>query len=438
MANNAVASLAGSSGLRQKLFWTFMLLAVYRIGIYVPVPGTDLVALAELMASLKNTIFGLFDMFSGGALERLSIFTLGIVPYISASIVMQLLQVMLPDLKRMMKEEGNAGKRKMSQYTRYLTLLLTLIQGFGISVGLENMQSPSALPIVLDPGMVFRFTTCLTLSAGTMFIMWLGEKITEKGIGNGISLIIFAGIIASLPSAITSLFQLLSAGDIQVIVLLFLFIVMLVVLYGVVFCERAQRRVPIQYAKRQVGAKIYGGQSTHLPLKLNTAGVIPPIFASSLLLFPATLQTFSTNEWIHKFSQLFSPYGILYNVIFVILIFFFCYFYTAILFDPKELSENLKKSGGFVPSIRPGEKTEEYLNGVLSRLTLWGGAYISAICILPVILIAELNVPFHFGGTSILIVVGVAMDFMTQLESHLISQQYESLLRQKNRKGRSS
>lgn len=431
MANAKIPAIGGLASLGKKLLITFALLCVYRVGIYIPVPGTDLLALSEFISTLKGTVFGLFNMFSGGALERLSVLTLGIVPYISASIVMQLLQVLIPSLQRLAKEEGSNGKRKLSQYTRYLTLLLTFVQGYGIAVGLENMNSPSGLPIVLEPGITFRLVTALTLCAGTMFVMWIGERITEYGVGNGISLIIFAGIVTGLPGALVQLFDLFTSNTLGFVTLIGLLVFIIAVILGIVFFERALRKVPIHYAKRQVGAKVYGGQSTHLPLKLNIAGVIPPIFASSLLLFPSTLEAFSDIQILHTISKLFSPNSLLYNVVFVSLIIFFSYFYTAILFDPKELSENLRKSGAFVPSIRPGEKTEEYFNGVISRLTLWGALYLSVICVLPVVLVEELQLPLYFGGTSLLIVVGVAMDFMSQIESHLISEQYSSLMKNK-------
>lgn len=431
MANAKGPVIGGFASLGKKLFITFLLLCVYRVGVYIPVPGTDLIALSQFITTLKGTVFGLFNMFSGGALERLSVLTLGIVPYISASIVMQLLQVLVPSLQRIAKEEGSSGKRKLSQYTRYLTLLLTFVQGYGIAVGLENMKSPGGIPVVLEPGLTFKLVTALTLCAGTMFVMWIGERISEYGIGNGISLIIFAGIVTGLPGALIQLFELYTVDTLNMITVLGLLVFIICVILGVVFFERALRKVPIHYAKRQVGAKVYGGQSTHLPLKLNIAGVIPPIFASSLLLFPATLKTFSNVEILQKISNLFAPNTILYNVVFVILVMFFSYFYTAILFDPKELAENLRKSGAFVPSIRPGEKTEEYFNGVISRLTLWGALYLSVICVLPVVLVEELQLPLYFGGTSLLIVVGVAMDFMSQVESHIISEQYSSLMKNK-------
>ena len=437
MALGGADNLARSPELRTKLLWTLGLLCAYRIGVHIPVPGVDGGALAHFFESVAGTLFGLFDMFSGGGLRNVSVFALGIMPYISASIILQLLQVVSPELTRMAKEEGAAGRRKITQYTRYSTVLITIIQGFGIAVGLETMYSPGGVPVVLEPGWTFRIMTMLTLTAGTVLIMWLGEQITEKGIGNGISLIIFSGIVVGIPGALVKSFQLIKLGDMSLFIALALVILMVAVLIGVVFMERAQRRVPIQYAKRQVGRKMYGGQSTHLPLRVNTAGVIPPIFASSLLLFPATMANFDIADWLKTAASWFTPSSILYNVIFIALIFFFCFFYTAIIFDPKDVAENLKKAGGFIPGIRPGEKTQEYLDAVLSRLTLWGGVYISVISVLPMLLIAEFNVPFYFGGTSILILVGVAMDFMSQIESHLISRQYEGLMGKTRIKGRS-
>ncbi|AGC50408.1 preprotein translocase subunit SecY [Lawsonia intracellularis] len=431
----STTTLNAAPELKIKLLWTVGLLCAYRIGVHIPVPGVDGIALTHFFESVAGTLFGLFDMFSGGGLRNVSVFALGIMPYISASIIMQLLQVIIPDFKRMAKEEGAAGRYKITQYTRYGTVIITLIQGIGIAIGLESMYSPTNIPIVLEPGWVFRIVTVLTLTAGTVLIMWLGEQISEKGIGNGISLIIFSGIVVGIPGAIVKTYQLIILGDMNILIALVLMLFMFAVLTGVVFMERAQRRIPIQYAKRQLGRKVYGGQSTHLPLRVNTAGVIPPIFASSLLLFPATMASFDISDWLKDIAVWFSPSTILYNCIFLVLIFFFCYFYTAIIFDSKDISENLKKAGGFIPGIRPGEKTCEYLDGVLSRLTLWGGVYISIISILPMMLISQFNVPFYFGGTSILILVGVAMDFMSQIESHFISKQYEGLMNKKT-KGR--
>jgi preprotein translocase subunit SecY len=436
VALSAAENLAREPELRSKLLWTVGILCAYRIGVHIPIPGVDASALAHFFQSVEGTLFGLFDMFSGGGLSNVSVFSLGIMPYISASIILQLLQVISPELKRMAKEEGAAGRRKITQYTRYGTVLITLVQGFAIAVGLETMLSPGGTQVVQAPGWTFRLMTILTLTAGTILIMWLGEQITERGIGNGISLVIFSGIVVGIPGAVLKSVQLMQAGDLNLFILIALLILMLVVLVGVVFMERAQRRIPIHYAKRQVGRKMYGGQNSHLPLRINTAGVIPPIFASSLLLFPATVANFSTVDWLKTAAAWFSPSTVLYNVIFVALIFFFCFFYTAIIFDPKDVAENLKKGGGFIPGIRPGDKTREYLDSVLSRLTIWGGVYISLISVLPMILIAEFNVPFYFGGTSILILVGVAMDFMSQIESHLISRQYEGLMGKTRIKGR--
>ncbi|WP_461210870.1 preprotein translocase subunit SecY [Desulfocurvus sp. DL9XJH121] len=428
MALSGVENLAKLPELKKKLLWTFVLLAVYRIGIHVPTPGVDTAALQDFFDSMSNTLFGLFDMFSGGGLRNLSIFALGIMPYISASIIIQLLQVVSPELKRLQKEEGAAGRKKITQYTRYGTVLITVVQGLAIAIGLEGMSSPGGASVVVDPGWGFRLVTIITLTAGTVFIMWIGEQITEKGLGNGISLIIFAGIVAGLPGAIFKTFRLMSAGELTLFIVLILVAAMAVVLGFIVFMERAQRRIPISYAKRMVGRKMYGGQSSHLPLRVNTAGVIPPIFASSILMFPATVGQFSKVEWINDAAAWFAPSTLLYNVLFVALIVFFCFFYTAIIFDPKDIAENLRKQGGFIPGIRPGQKTREYIDKVLGRITLWGALYISAICVLPMLLISKIGVPFYFGGTSLLIVVGVSMDFMSQIESYLISRQYEGLM----------
>ena len=432
MANGA-DKMAQMPELRKKLAWTILILCMYRVGVHVPVPGIDAGALSHFFASMQGSVFALLDMFSGGGLSNVSVFALGIMPYISASIILQLLQVVSPEIKRMAKEEGQAGRRKITQYTRYLTVAITLIQGLGIATMLEGMTSPEGAPVVMNPGWEFRLVTIATLTAGTILIMWLGEQITAKGIGNGISLIIFSGIVVGIPSALLRSYQLIKAGDMNVLFAIFILIMMLAVTVGIVFVERAQRRIPIQYAKRQIGRKMYGGQTTHLPLRINTAGVIPPIFAQSLLLFPATVAGFSTIEWLQQVVAWFQPTSIVYNIVFVALIFFFCFFYTAIIFEPKDIAENLKKAGGFVPGIRPGEKTREYIDHVLTRLTLWGGIYISIISVLPMLLIAQFNVPFYFGGTSLLILVGVAIDFMGQVESHLISQQYGSLMGKSNR-----
>ncbi|MDO9083137.1 MAG: preprotein translocase subunit SecY [Humidesulfovibrio sp.] len=437
MSFSGVENLARLPELKKKLLWTFALLTVYRLGIHIPVPGVDSHALTEFFNSASNTLFGLFDMFSGGGLKKLSIFALGIMPYISASIILQLLTVVSPELKRLSKEEGAEGRKKITQYTRYGTVLITCIQGLGMAVGLESMQSPTGQPLVLFAGWGFRLVTMVTLTAGTVFLMWLGEQMTEKGLGNGISMIIFAGIVAGLPSALINTGRLMTAGELSLIVLLLIGVLMAATLAFIVFVERGQRRIPIHYAKRMLGRKMVGGQTTHLPLRINTAGVIPPIFASSILLFPATLANFSSIEWLQKLSQYMSPSSVFYNLSFIGLILFFSYFYTAILFDPKGISENIQKQGGFIPGIRPGAKTREYIDHVLARITLWGALYMSLICVLPMMLISQFNIPFYFGGTSLLIVVGVAMDFMGKIESYLISRQYEGLMGNKARvKGR--
>ena len=421
-------SMAQMPELRKKLAWTLFILCMYRVGVHVPVPGIDVSALSHFFASMQGSVFALLDMFSGGGLRNVSVFALGIMPYISASIILQLMQVVSPDIKRMAKEEGQAGRRKITQYTRYLTVGITLIQGLGIATLLEGMTSPENAPVVMNPGWEFRLVTIVTLTAGTILIMWLGEQITAKGIGNGISLIIFSGIVVGIPGAILRSFQLIKAGDMSILFAIFIVIMMLAVTVGIVFVESAQRRIPIQYAKRQIGRKMYGGQTTHLPLRINTAGVIPPIFAQSLLLFPATMAGFSTADWLQRVVSWFQPTSILYNIIFIGLIFFFCFFYTAIIFDPKDIAENLKKAGGFVPGIRAGEKTREYIDNVLTRLTFWGGIYISVISVLPMLLIAQFNVPFYFGGTSLLILVGVAIDFMSRIESYMINSAYKTLM----------
>ena len=438
MSLSGVENLARVPELRRKLMWTALILVAYRFGVHVPVPGIDAVALKEFFDSVQNTLFGIFDMFSGGGLSNLSVFALGVMPYISASIIMQLLQVVSPDLKRMAKEEGQAGRKKVTQYTRYATVLITIVQGFGLATVLEGLHSPqTGAPIVQMTGLSFKLITVVTMTAGTVLIMWLGEQITEKGIGNGISLVIFSGIVTGLPRALIYSAELIGAGSVSIFKAIILAVFMLAVLVGIVYVERAQRRIPIHYAKRQVGRKMYGGQTTHLPLKVNTAGVIPPIFASSLLIFPATVAGFATDvPWLKHVADIFSPQTMLYNVLFVALIVFFCFFYTAIIFDPKDIAENLKKQGGFIPGIRPGSKTREYIDKVLTRITLWGAGYISLVCVIPQILMSQFNVPFYFGGTSLLIVVGVAMDFMSQIESHLISRQYEGLMGKTRLKGR--
>ena len=414
--------------LKKRILYTFALLIVYRIGVHVPTPGIDAVALASFFARAKGTLLGLFDMFSGGALERLSVFALGIMPYISASIILQLLTVVIPHLERLSKE-GEQGRKKITQYTRYGTVLLSIIQGFGISVGLEQMTSPGGAPVVIHPGWEFRLMTVITLTAGTAFIMWLGEQITERGIGNGISLIIFAGIVARLPTAIANTFKLLSTGEMGIFLIIIMTVFMIAVVGCIIFVEQGQRRIPVQYAKRVVGRKMYGGQSTHLPLKINTSGVIPPIFASSIMMFPATIGSFIAVAWMQNIVSAITPGSIIYEVLFVGLIFFFCYFYTAITFNPDDVAENMKKHGGYIPGIRPGKRTADYIERVLTRITLGGAIYVSAVCVLPSILISKFNVPFYFGGTALLIVVGVAIDTVSQIESHMLTRHYEGFLK---------
>ncbi|MBU4258564.1 MAG: preprotein translocase subunit SecY [Proteobacteria bacterium] len=414
--------------LKKRILYTFALLIVYRIGVHVPTPGIDAVALASFFARAKGTLLGLFDMFSGGALERLSVFALGIMPYISASIILQLLTVVIPHLERLSKE-GEQGRKKITQYTRYGTVLLSIIQGFGISIGLEQMSSPGGAPVVVNPGWEFRLMTVITLTAGTAFIMWLGEQITERGIGNGISLIIFAGIVARLPTAIANTFKLLSTGEMGIFLIIIMVVFMIAVVGCIIFVEQGQRRIPVQYAKRVVGRKMYGGQSTHLPLKINTSGVIPPIFASSIMMFPATIGSFIAIAWMQNIVSAITPGSIIYEVLFVGLIFFFCYFYTAITFNPDDVAENMKKYGGYIPGIRPGKRTADYIERVLTRITLGGAIYVSAVCVLPSILISKFNVPFYFGGTALLIVVGVAIDTVSQIESHMLTRHYEGFLK---------
>ena len=414
--------------LKKRILFTLALLIVYRIGVHVPVPGIDSVALASFFKAAEGTIFGIFNMFSGGAFERLSVFALGIMPYISASIILQLLTVVIPHLEQL-KKEGEQGRKKITQYTRYGTVVLSIIQGFGISVGLESMSSPDGSPVVLLPGWAFRLLTVITLTAGTAFIMWLGEQITERGIGNGISLIIFAGIVCRLPAASVNTVRLLSTGEMGIFAVLILVILMVAVVGFIIFVEQGQRRIPVQYAKRVVGRRMYGGQSTHLPLKINTSGVIPPIFASSIIMFPATIGSFVKVEWIQTITAAMRPGNLVYELLFVAFIFFFCYFYTAVTFNPVDVADNMKKAGGYIPGIRPGKRTADYIDKVLTRITLGGAVYVSAVCVLPSVLITKFNVPFYFGGTALLIVVGVAIDTVSQMESHMLSRHYEGFLK---------
>ncbi len=419
--------------LKKRLWFLLGALIVYRIGAHVPVPGIDPVQLEELFSAQQGGILDMFNMFSGGALSRFTIFALGIMPYISASIIMQLLTVVVPHLEQL-KKEGESGRRRITQYTRYGTLVLATFQGLGIAIALE-----SQVGLVIDPGMIFRFTTVITLVTGTIFLMWLGEQITERGVGNGISLIIFAGIAAGLPRAIGGTLELARTGTFSIPLVILMLVGAVVVTGLVVFVERGQRKVLVNYAKRQVGRKMYGGQTSHLPLKLNMAGVIPPIFASSIILFPATLAGWAgTNEsvyWLKDISAVLQPGQILYVLFYASAIMFFCFFYTALVFNPKETSENLKKGGAFIPGIRPGEQTAKYIEKIIMRLTLVGGIYVTLVCLLPEFLIVKWNVPFYFGGTSLLIIVVVTMDFMAQIQSYIMSSQYESLMKKANFKG---
>ena len=424
--------------LKQRLLFVLGALLVFRIGTHIPVPGIDPIALAKLFEQQRGTILDMFNMFSGGALQRFSVLALGIMPYISASIIVQLLTKVSPKLEQLSKE-GAAGKRKITQYTRMGTLVLATFQAFGVAVMLESQVAPGNLPVVIEPGMLFRLTTAITLVSGTMFLMWLGEQVTERGIGNGISLIIFAGIVAGLPAAIGGTLELARTGELSPILVLVLFALAVLVTAFVIYVERGQRRITVNYAKRQQGRKMYAAQSSHLPLKVNMAGVIPPIFASSIILFPATLGGwFGSAEgmsWLQDISATLSPGQPLYVAFYAVAIIFFCFFYTALMFNPKETADNLKKSGAFVPGIRPGEQTARYIDGILGRLTLAGAVYITLVCLLPEFLILSWNVPFYFGGTSLLIIVVVVMDFMAQLQAHLMSHQYESLMKKANLKG---
>jgi preprotein translocase subunit SecY len=423
--------------LRNRILFVLGALIVFRIGTYVPIPGVNAIALAELFKGTQNSIIGMFNMFGGGALERMSVLALNVMPYISASIIMQLLTTVVPSLEQL-KKEGDAGRRKITQYTRYGTVVLATFQAFGIGVALQSQQA-GGQALVTTPGVGFVVTTVVTLVTGTMFLMWLGEQMTERGIGNGISLLIFAGIVAGLPGAIATTLDLAQRGTFQPLFVLVLFAIVLGVTAFVVFVERGQRRITVNYAKRQQGRKVMGGYSSHLPLKVNMAGVIPPIFASSIILFPATIASwFGQTEgmaWLSNLATTISPGQPLYMVLYASAIIFFCFFYTALVFNPKETAENLKKSGAFVPGIRPGEQTASFIDKVMSRLTLGGALYITAVCLLPEVLRLNWNVPFYFGGTSLLIIVVVCMDFMNQVQTHIMSRQYESLLKKANLSG---
>lgn len=418
--------------LKSRVLFTLALLTVYRIGAHIPTPGINGEELSKFLTEKGGNIMMFFDMFSGGALSRVTIFALGIMPYISASIIFQLLTVVIPAIGKLAKE-GEAGRKKIIKYTRYATIVISAIQSFGIAVGLESMSQGA---FIQNPGWSFRLLTMITLTSGTAFIMWLGEQITERGIGNGISLIIFAGIVAQFPNAVISTLRLVQAGELSLFFVIFLVAMMIGVVAAIVFIERGQRKIPVQYAKRVVGRKVYGGQSTHLPLKVNTSGVIPPIFASSIIMFPATVAGFIAVPWVQGVAQQLSPGTMVYTLLYVGLIFFFSYFYTAIVFNPVDIADNLKKYGGYIPGIRPGQKTSEYIYKVLSRLTFVGAVYLAIVCVIPEVLIQKFNVPFYFGGTSLLIVIGVALDTVSQIESHLLTRSYEGFLKKGRIKGR--
>ncbi|MFC1524565.1 preprotein translocase subunit SecY [Thermodesulfobacteriota bacterium] len=428
-------SAANIPELRRRIIFTLLMLAVYRIGVQIPTPGINGEALAQFFQQ-KGTIFDMFNMFSGGALERFSIFALGIMPYISASIIFQLLTVVIPHLEALSKE-GESGRRKITQYTRYATVALSIVQGLFISIGLEQMAAPTGGDmIVIDPGWPFRIMTVITLTSGTAFIMWLGEQMTERGIGNGISLIIFAGIVARMPAAIANTFRMVGSDQIPLILIPIIIVMMLFVIGLIIFFETAQRRIPIQYAKRMVGRQMYGGQQSHLPLKINIAGVIPPIFASSIMMFPATIGQFIQIEWVQQASSYLQWGSFPHTLMYVGFIIFFCFFYTAVTFNPVDVAENLKKNGGFIPGVRPGKKTAEFIDKIMVRVTVIGALYVSAVCVLPTILIQKLNVPFYFGGTALLIVVGVAIDTLSQIESHSVMRNYDGFLKTGRIKGR--
>lgn len=423
--------------LKRRVLFTLAMLAVYRVGCHIPTPGIDAVALSHFFKQTQGTLLGLFDMFSGGALERMSVFALGIMPYISSSIIFQLLTVVVPAIEKISKE-GESGRKKITQFTRYGTVLLSIVQGSGIAIGLESMRGPAGELVVPSPGWQFRLLTIITLTAGTAFIMWLGEQMSERGIGNGISLIIFAGIVVTIPAAIGNTFKLINSGNLSLFSLLFVLVLMALVIAAIVFVERGQRRLPIHYAKRVTGLKTISPQTSHLPLKVNMAGVIPPIFASSIIMFPATVANFINIPSVQHFAKMLTPGNWLYNIFYVAFIVFFCYFYTAVTFNPADVAENIKKHGGYIPGIRPGKETSEYMDGILTRLTLVGAIYISIVCVLPSVLVGgfKLNLPFYFGGTSLLIVVGVGMDTVAQIESHLITRNYEGFLKGVRIRGR--
>jgi preprotein translocase subunit SecY len=429
-----LGAFSKATELQQRLLFTLGVLVVYRLGTYIPVPGIDPVALAEIFNRNSSGILGMFDMFSGGSLGRMTIFALSIIPYITASIIMQLMTAIVPSLETL-KKDGESGRKQINQYTRYLTVLLASVQGYGISVGLESAQN-----VVIDPGLFFRLTTVITLVCGTLFLMWLGEQITARGVGNGISLIIFSGIVANLPVALAGTFELGRTGALSPLLILFFMVMAVGVIALIVFIERSLRKILVQYPKRQMGNKMFGGESSHLPLKINVPGVIPPIFASSLLLMPVSVINLSSGgdggaDWLIGLNALLGRGQPLYLAVYIGLIVFFAFFYTAIVFNPEDTSENLRRYGGYIPGIRPGQPTADYLDYVLTRLTVLGAIYLSAVCILPELLISQYNVPFYFGGTSLLIVVTVTLDTVTQVQSHMMAHQYEGLVRKANLRG---
>ena len=440
-SNLNLGAFAKADDLKKRIWFTLGALIVYRLGTFIPIPGVDAAAFAEAFRAQSSGILGMFNVFAGGAVERMAIFALNIMPYISASIIIQLMTSMSPKLEAL-KKEGESGRKQINQYTRYLTLVLAALQAYGIAVGLEGSRS-AAGAVVSDPGWFFRLTTVITLVGGTMFLMWLGEQITQRGVGNGISLIIFAGIVAGLPSALVGLFEMARTGALSTFLLLALLTLMLVVVAAIVFIERAQRRLLIQYPKRQVGNRVFQGDASHLPLKLNSAGVIPPIFASSLLLLPITAAQFSSGqgggpEWLTNMVALLGNGQPLHIAIYVALIIFFAFFYTAVVFNPKDTADNLRKYGGFLPGIRPGDKTAEYIDYVLTRITVVGAIYLAAVCVMPEILTAYAGIPFYFGGTSLLIAVSVTMDTVAQIQSHLLAHQYEGLIKKAKLRGATS
>jgi preprotein translocase subunit SecY len=435
---NPLGDITKWSELKQRLLFVLGAMVVFRIGAALPVPGINPAALAALFDQQKGTIIDMFNMFSGGALKRVAIFALGIMPYISASIIIQLMTVVWPKMEQL-KKEGEAGRRKLTEYTRYFTVALATFQALGVAIALERQQV-GGVSVVIQPGISFLVTAVITLVTGVMFLMWLGEQVTERGIGNGISIIIFSGIVAGLPRAVGGSLELARTGELQPLTVLFLFAVVVIVTGLVVFMERGQRRITVNYAKRQQGRRVYAGQTSHLPLKINMAGVIPPIFASSIILFPTTIAGWLSASgermsWLQSLTAALSPGQPIYVMFYATAIIFFCFFYTALVFNPKETAENLKKSGAFVPGIRPGEQTAKYVDSVMTRLTLVGAVYVTLVCLLPEFLIVSLNVPFYFGGTSLLIVVVVVMDFIAQLQAHLMSHQYEGLMKKANLKG---